>query len=209
MDPREALPIIFCSTPKAKVLAYLLVLILLTIFSPGPEGLLFLLLPLALDARGAFLVKDNHKAFQEDVIDELTKECLAACGIKSTAPHYVHHDIGGKIEHWLIKDLKSEVSMSMMAPKQDCVVIAKRVGRIFPLKTYLTVRYDTKDAGTRDVYYSDIAAVELSGSTLTMTTTAGEPVVYEGQGAKAEEAARRIRDRLREFKASSPTGNHP
>jgi len=38
MDLREALPIIFCSNPKAKVMAYLLTLILITLFAGGTEG---------------------------------------------------------------------------------------------------------------------------------------------------------------------------
>lgn len=206
MDLREAMPILFCSTPKAKVLAYLLTLILITLFSPGFEGFLFLLIPLGLDAHGAFLIKDNHKAFQEDVLEELTRECLAACGIEKADPHYEHHEIGGKIAHWLVKDLKSEVSMSVMAPKKDCVVMARRKGFIFPLKGYFPVRYRTQDDGTRDVYYSDIAAVELADKTLTMTTASGENVVYVGQGDKAEKAARHIRERLREFKARRAAG---
>jgi hypothetical protein len=89
----------------------------------------------------------------------------------------------------------------MMAPKDDFVVIASRKGRIFPLKTYFPVRYHTEDTGTRDVYYSDISAVELSGKVLSMTTAAGEVVAYTGQGDKAAQAAEHIRNRLREFKS--------
>lgn len=201
MDLREALPIIFCSNPKAKVMAYLLTLILITIFAGGFQGFVFLLLPLGLDAYGAFLVKDNHKAFQEDVLENLEAECLRACGIDKSQPHYPFSEVTGSIPHWMLKDLKSEALFTMMAPKEDFVVIASRKGRIFPLKNYASVAYHTEDAGTRDVYYSDISAVELSGKVLTMTIAGGEAVSYTGQGDKAAQAAEHIRNRLREFKS--------
>lgn len=201
MDLREALPIIFCSTPKAKVMAYLLTLILITLFAGGLAGFVFLLIPLGLDAYGGFLVKDNHKAFQEDVLENLEAECLRACGIDKTQPNYPFVETGGAIEHWMLKDLKAWATCTMMAPKDDFVVIASRKGRIFPLKTYFPVRYHTEDTGTRDVYYSDISAVELSGKVLSMTTAAGEVVAYTGQGDKAAQAAEHIRNRLREFKS--------
>lgn len=201
MDLCEALPIIFCSNPKAKIMAYLLTLILITLFAGGLAGFVFLLIPLGIDAYGAFLVKDNHKAFQEDVLENLEKECLRACGIDKTQPSYPFYEIGGAIAHWLLKDHKAEVRYTMMAPKDDFVVIAERKGRIFPLKSYFPVAYHTEDAGTRDVYYSDISAVELSGKTLTMTTAAGDTVSYAGQGDKAAQAAEHIRNRLREFKS--------
>ena len=201
MDLREGLLILFCSTPKTKVLAYLLTLVLITIFGGGPQGILLLLIPLGLDIYGAFLVKDNHRAFQEDVLENLEKECLRACGIDRTAPNYPFFEITGSIGHWMLKELKSEVRYTMMAPKDDFVVIAERKGRIFPLKAYFPVAYQTDDAGTRDVYYSDISAVELSGKVLTMTTAAGESVSYTGQGDKAAAATEHIRSRLREFKS--------
>lgn len=201
MDLREGLLILFCSTPKAKIMAYLLTLILITLFAGGLHGFFFLLIPLGLDAYGAFLVKDNHKAFQEDVLENLEKECLRACGIEKSAPHYPFFEITGSINHWMLKDFKSDARCTMMAPKQDFVVIAGRAGRIFPLRSYFPVAYHTEDAGTRDVYYSDISAVELSGKTLTMTTAAGEIVSYAGQGDKAAAAAEHIRNRLREFKS--------
>lgn len=201
MDPREALPIIFCSNPKAKVMAYLLTLILITLFAGGLFGFVFLLIPLGLDAYGAFLVKDNHKAFQEDVLENLEQECLRACGIDKTQPNYPFVEVAGAIDHWMLKDFKAEALCTMMAPKDDFVVIASRKGRIFPLKSYFPVAYQTEDTGTRDVYYSDISAVELSGKVLTMTTAAGEAISYAGQGDKAAQAAEHIRNRLREFKS--------
>lgn len=201
MDLREGLPILFCSTPKAKLLAYLLALVLGTILADGVQGAFFLLLPLGLDFYGASLVKDNHAAFQEDVLENLDQECRLACGIGKSAPNYTFYEISGAIDHWLLGKLKAEVRYSMMAPKEDSVVIATRTGRIFPLKSYDPVAYHTEDAGTRDVYYSDISAVELSGKVLTMTTAGGEPVSYTGQGDRAAAAAEHIRTRLREFKA--------
>ncbi|MDP2847211.1 MAG: hypothetical protein Q8O35_03335 [Humidesulfovibrio sp.] len=204
MDLREALPILFCSTPKAKVMAYLLTLILITLFAGGLHGFAFLLIPLGLDVYGAFLVKDNHKAFQEDVLENLEKECLRACGIDKSQPNYPFYEIGGAIPHWMLKEHKDEVRYTMMAPKDDFVVIAGRKGSIFPLKSYFPVAYQTEDTGTRDVYYSDISAVELSGKTLIMTTAAGDTVSYAGQGDKAAQAVEHIRKRLREFKSRRP-----
>ena len=205
MDPRESLPIIFCSNPKAKVMAYLLTLILITIFSGGLSGFVFLLIPLGLDVYGAFLVKDNHKAFQEDVLENLEAECLRACGIDKSQPHYPFSEVGGQIAHWMLRDLKAEASFTVMAPKEDFVVIASRKGRIFPLKGYSPVAYQTEDAGTRDVYYADISAVELSGRVLTMAIAGGESVSYTGQGDKAALAAEHIRRNLREFKSRRTT----
>jgi hypothetical protein len=204
MDLREALPILFSSTPKAKVLAYALTLILITLFAGGFQGFIFLLIPLGLDVYGAFLVKDNHKAFQEDVLENLEKECLRACGIEKSQPHYAFHEITGAIGHWMLKDLKADVRFTIMAPKDDSVVLADRKGRIFPLKSYFPVAYQTEDAGTRDVFYADIATVELSGKVLTMTTASGESVSYTGQGDKAAAAAEHLRNRLREFKTRRP-----
>ncbi|HWR04208.1 MAG TPA: hypothetical protein VN419_09325 [Humidesulfovibrio sp.] len=204
MDLREALPILFCSNPKAKLMAYLLTLVLITIFAGGFSGFVFLLVPLGLDVYGAFLVKDNHKAFQEDVLENLEAECLRACGVTKAQPHYPFSEVTGQIAHWMLKELKADASVSVMAPKDDFVVIASRKGRIFPLRSYFPVVYHTEDAGTRDVYYSDISAVELSGKVLTMTTAAGEAVSYTGQGDKAAQAAEHIRNRLREFKSRRP-----
>ena len=201
MDLSEALPIIFCSNPKAKVMAYLLTLILITLFAGGLSGFVFLLIPLGLDAYGAFLVKDNHKAFQEDVLENLEAECLRACGIDKTQPNYPFVETSGAIAHWMLRDFKAEARCTMMAPKDDFVVIASRKGRIFPLKSYFPVAYQTEDTGTRDVYYSDISAVELAGKVLTMTTAAGEAVSYAGQGDKAAQAAEHIRNRLPGFKS--------
>lgn len=201
MDPREALPIMFCANPKAKLMAYLLTLVLITLFAGGFSGFLFLLVPLGMDVYGAFLVKDNHKAFREDVLENLEAECLRACGIDNGQPHYVFFEVGGRIGHWLLKDYADEARYTMMAPKEDFVVIASRTGRIFPLKRYAPVTYATQDAGTRDVFYADISAVELSGAVLTMTTASGEAISYTGQGDKAAQAAEHIRERLRAFKS--------
>jgi len=201
MDLREALPILFCSTLKVKVLAYVLTLIGITLFTGGFSGFVFLLIPLGLDVYGAFLVKDNHKAFQEDVLENLEAECLRACGIDKSQPHYPFYEISGAVGHWMLKDLKAEISFTVMAPKDDLVVLAARTGRIFPLKSYFPVVYDTQDAGTRDVFYADITAVELSGKVLTMTAASGENVAYTGKGGKAAEAAEHLRDRLRAFKS--------
>jgi hypothetical protein len=140
-------------------------------------------------------------AFQEDVLFQLEAACLAACGIDKTAPHYPFHTIDGSLDHWTLRDQKTLVSYTMMAPKDQFVVIAERRGRIFPLKAYLKPAYHIEDAGTRDVYYADIAAVEVSGSVLTMKLAAGGDVAYTGQGPKAAEAALMLRRRVREFKA--------
>ena len=205
MDWREGILILYSSNLSVKVLAYLLTLALITLFSGGFYGFAFLLVPFGLDAYGALLIKDNHKAFEEDVLEDLEAECLRACAIDKSAPHYTLFEITGAIDHWLLKDLKADVSYSMMAPKDDFVVIAARRGRIFPLKSIFgKVAYLTEDAGTRDVYYSDISAVELTDRTLTMTTSAGDAVPYVGQGEKAAEAAEHLRERLRDFKSRRP-----
>jgi len=201
MDWREGILILYSSNLSIKVLAYLLTLALITILSGGLHGFLFLLLPLVLDAYGAWLIRLNHKAFQEDVLDILEADCLNACGIDRTKPFYPFYEISGSLDHWMLKELKTDIAYSMMAPKEDFVVIAARKGRIFPLKSYFTVAYHTEDAGTRDVYYSDISAVEIVGKVLTMTTAAGEAVAYTAQGDKAGEAAAHLRQRLRDFKS--------
>ncbi len=198
---REGILILFSSNLSLKVLAYLLTLALITIFSGGLHGFAFLLLPLGLDAYGSMLIRLNFGAFQEDVLEILEADCLKSCGIDKSQPFYPFYEITGSLDHWMLKELKGEVAYSMMAPKEDFVVIAARRGRIFPLKGCFPVRYQTEDAGTRDVYYSDISAVELSGKVLTMTIASGEAVAYTGQGSKAEEAAAHLRLRLRAFKS--------
>lgn len=201
MDWRDALLMIYSSTPALKACAYLLTLLAVTLFSGHLLGLLWLGLPLAVDAYGAWIIKENMPAFQEDVLFQLETACLAACGIDKAAPHYPFHTIGGSLDHWTLRDQKTQVSYTMMAPKDQFVVIAERRGRIFPLKSYLNPAYHIEDAGTRDVYYADIAAVEVSGSALTMKLAAGGDVAYTGQGPKAAEAALMLRRRVREFKA--------
>ena len=202
MDWREGIFILYSSNLSVKVLAYLLTLALITLLSGGFSGFFFLLVPLGLDAYGAFIIKDNHRAFQEDVLENLEAECLKACAIDKGAPHYPFFEITGAIDHWMLRDLKADVAYSVMAPKDDFVVIASRTGRIFPLKSYFgKVAYRTEDAGTRDVYYNDISTVELTDKTLTMTTSAGDAVSYVGRGDKAAEAAEHLRTRLRDFKS--------
>jgi len=210
MDWRDGILISFCANLSFKVLTYLLTLALITLFSGGFTGFLFLLIPLGLDAWGAQLVRDNHAAFQEDVLENLENECLAACGIGRKDPHYPFYEIAGAIDHWLLRKYKAEVRFSMMAPKEDAVVIAERRGRIFPLKrVFGRVAYNTEDAGTRDVFYADIVAVELTGKSLTMTTAGGESVSYTGQGDKAAQAVEHLRARLRDFKSrrAQPAAN--
>ncbi len=201
MDWRECILILYSSNLSIKVLAYLLTLALITIFSGGLHGFVFLLAPFGLDVFGAGYIRLNHGAFQEDVLELLEADCLRACGIDKAAVHFSHVETTGSLDHWRLKDLKTDIMHSMMAPRTDFVVIAARKGRIFPLKSYFKVGYQTEDAGTRDVYYSDITSVELSGKVLTMTTASGEAVAYTAQGGKAEEAATLLRQRLREFKS--------
>lgn len=205
MDPQEALLLRFSSNLSYKVLAYLLTLACITLFSGGLYGFFFLLAPLALDLMGAQAIRDNHRAFQEDVLENLEAECLRACGIDKAAPHYPFFEISGSIDHWMLKKLKSDVAYSMMAPKEDFVVITARRGRIFPPKrVFGKVEYHTEDAGTRDVFYSDISAVELSGKALNMTTASGETVSYTGQGDRAAAAVEHLRNRLRDYKSRHP-----
>ncbi len=201
MDWRDALLMTYSSTPALKACAYVLVLLAVTLGSAGLPGLLWLALPLAVDAYGAWIIKENLPAFQEDVLFQLEAACLAACGIDKAAPHYPFHEIGGSLDHWSLKDQKTEVAYTMMAPKDQFVVIAQRKGRIFPLKAYLKPAFHIEDAGTRDVYYNDIASVELSGSAVTMKLAAGADVSYTGQGPKAAEAVEMLRRRVREYKA--------
>ncbi|PKN09941.1 MAG: hypothetical protein CVU73_03095 [Deltaproteobacteria bacterium HGW-Deltaproteobacteria-8] len=201
MDWRESILTLYSSNLSIKVLAYLLTLALITIFSGGLHGFLFLLVPFGLDFIGAGYIRLNHQAFQEDVMGLLEADCLRACGIDKASPHFTHVEVTGKLDHWRLGDLKTDIAYGMMAPRVDFVVIASRTGRIFPLKSYFKVAYQTEDAGTRDVYYSDITSVELSGKVLTMTTASGDSVPYTAQGDKAEEAAALLRQRLREFKS--------
>ena len=201
MDWRDALLIIYSSNLSFKVCIYLLTLTLVTLFSGNLFGLLYLALPLALDAYGVWIIKENLPAFREDVLENMEADCLRACAVAKSDPHYPFHETTGAIEHWLLNDQKDLVTYSMMAPKDDFVVITKRKGHIFPLKSYLKVTYNIEDLGTRDVYYSDISTVELSGKVLTMKTSAGDAEVYTGQGPKAAEAADMLRRRLREYKS--------
>jgi hypothetical protein len=206
MDWTEALLLRYSENLTLKVLAYLLTLALITLLSGGLYGFAFLLVPLGLDAWGALIIRDNHAAFQEDVLENLENECLAACGIAKGDPCYPFFEVSGSIDHWMLKKLKSDARFSIMAPKQDAVVIAERRGRIFPPRTVLgKVTYTTEDAGTRDVFYADIVSVEHTGKSLTMTTTAGETVSYAGQGERAAQAVARLRERLREFKSRQNT----
>ncbi len=205
MDPRDALPIRFCFSPKVKTLVYIVILIPLLLFARGWQPFLLLLLPFLLDMYGTRLVRANHPAFLEDVLDTLKTECLRACGVGKGDPHYSFHECEGRIDHWRLHGLASEVRFDLMAPKSDMVVLATRTGRIFPPKTYRPrVTYVTADAGTRDIYYADITAVELSGCELKMTTASGETVTYTGRGEHAAEAVERLRERLRAFKSHRP-----
>ncbi|MBU1041191.1 MAG: hypothetical protein KKF77_08840 [Proteobacteria bacterium] len=201
MDWRESILILYSSNLSIKVLCYLLTLALITIFSGGLHGFLFLLIPFGLDVLGAGYIRLNHQAFQEDVLELLEADCLRACGIDKASPHFSHVEFSGSLDHWRLRDLKTDVRYNMMAPRTDFVVITARTGRIFPLKSYFKVAYQTDDAGTRDVYFSDISSVELAGKVLTMTTASGEGVPYTAQGGKAEEAAALLRQRLRDFKS--------
>jgi hypothetical protein len=201
MDLREAILILYSSNLSIKVLAYLLTLALITIFSGGLHGFLFLLVPFGLDVLGAGYIRLNHNAFQEDVLGLLENDCLRTCGIDKGSTNFPHVEFSGSLDHWRLKDLKTDITFSMMAPREDFVVIATRKGRIFPLKGYFKVGYHTEDAGTRDVYYNDISSVELSGNVLTMTTSSGEAVPYAAQGGRANEAAALLRQRLRDFKS--------
>lgn len=206
MDLRESLLIRYSSNLSIKVLAYLFTLACITLFTGELYGFLYLFVPLGLDVYGAGLIRLNHPAFQEDVLDCLEEECLRACGIDKSKTFFPFYEITGSLDHWMLKELKTEVAYTMMAPKEDFVVIATRKGRIFPLKSYSKVAYAIDDAGTRDVYYDDISSVELSGKVLAMATAAGENIPFAAQGDHAEEAAALLRQRLREYKSRRGEG---
>jgi len=201
MDWRDVLLITYSSNLSLKVCAYLLTLALITLYSGNLFGLLFLFIPAAVDAYGSWIIKENLAAFREDVLENMERDLLRACGIDATKPHYTFQEISGNIDHWMLKEEKALITLSMMAPKDDFVVITKRQGRIFPLKSYGKVSYNTEDCGTRDIYYSDICAVEFSGSKVTMKTSGGDAEVYTGQGPNGEAAANMLRKRVREYKA--------
>ena len=86
MDWRDALLITYSSNLSLKVCAYLLTLLLVTLFSGHLLGLLYLFVPMAVDAYGAWIIKENLPAFREDVLDNLEADCRTSLSTKPAAP---------------------------------------------------------------------------------------------------------------------------
>jgi hypothetical protein len=165
--------------------------------------LLLLLVPLA-DCRGARLIRGiYHPSLKEDLQESLTASCQSACAIHPGEHHYVFPETSGTVGHWLLHGLPDTMKLTVLAPKRDYAVMAKREGRIFPPRQFLPPEFDTSDLGCVEIYYRDIEMVELENGTMRLHTQGGREHEFPAKDGPASEAALYLRQRLRDYKTRS------
>lgn len=200
MDLRDRLFLRFAASPGLKTLAYTLCLAGGLLLFQGP-GAFLVLVPLLADMHGARLIRGLYDGFREDLLELLEDEARRECGLAPGEPAFPVLEYGGCLNHWLVKSLPDHVLLTLMAPRQDFLVVARKEGRIFPPLSYLPLAYEMRDAGTLDVYYRDITHVEVNGEAVALHTSGGAVIEYEDHSGEAGLAVRELRERLREHKA--------
>ncbi|MCM0756341.1 hypothetical protein M7784_13980 [Desulfovibrio aminophilus] len=202
MDLRDRLFLRFAASPGLKALAYVLFLAGGLLLFQGP-GAVLLAVPLLADAYGARLIRALYDGFREDLLELLEDEARRECGLAPDEEGFPVWEYDGCVRHWLVKGLPDRVILTLMAPRQDFLVVARKEGRIFPPLSYAPLDYEILDAGTLDVYYRDITHVEVNGEAVVLHTSGGEVIEYEDHSGGAGQAVRELRERLREHKARS------
>lgn len=173
----------------------------------GCGFLLFLLLIPVADWRGARLIRHIwHPSLKEDLHEDLAGACQAASAIHAGEHQYIFPETSGSLDHWLLRDLPDTLTLTVLAPKRDYAVMAKREGRIFPPRQFLPPTFDTSDLGCVEMYYRDIDMVELENGTMRLYSLGGREHEFPAKDGPAAEAALYLRQRLRDYKARSGEG---
>lgn len=199
MDLRDRLFLGFATRPGFKALAYALCAGLALALGSWPV-LALAALPLAADAYGATVLRRTFPSLQEDLLEILEASARRECGIGPQDPAYPILEFGGAVRHWLVRGLPESVLLSLMAPRQDFLVVSRQYGRIFPPLRYTPPTFATEDQGSLDVYYRDITHVEVRDLTMELHTAGGQTIEYEDHAGQAGEAVRHLRECLRAHK---------
>lgn len=202
MDLRDRLFMGFAIRPGLKALAYALCAGLALALRSWPV-LALAALPLAADAYGASVIRRTFPSFQEDLLETLEAAAHQECGIGPQDPAYPILEFSGAVRHWLVRGLPESVLLTLMAPRQDFLVVAKKAGRIFPPLSLAPPDFAVEDHGSLDVYYRDITHVEVRDLTMELHTAGGTVIEYEDHAGQAGEAVRHLRECLRAHKARS------
>jgi len=159
-------------------------------------------IPLAADVGGALLIQKYHPTFLAAAENVSYREAFNECDIVSEDLHFVIRETRGIIRHWMLNPLPTDTVCCVMAPKREYVVIAKKRCTIFPpasLDEPMTYHYF--DAGTLDVYYTDISTIELRDRVITLATSGGKTISYTDHSGAANEAVNCLREKVRTAKA--------
>lgn len=206
MSTTDRFFIFFCTSPALKI-GCCVPLLGLAWLTGSWFGLLLLLLIPAGESWGAHLVCSvYHPSLMEDLEEQLTASCQSACAIHPGEHHYVFTETAGSLEHRLLNRLPETLVLTVLAPKRDYTVMAKREGLIFPPLQYFPPKFDTSDLGCVEIYYRDIEMVELENGIMRLHTQGGREHEFPAKDGPASEAALYLRQRLRDYKARSGDG---
>ncbi len=200
MDLRDRLALTFASSPALKALAYLLCLGAGLALSLR-FGAALLALPLAADVYGAALLRRLYDGFREDLLEVLETEARRECGLTPEDDVYPVWEYSGCLDHWLARRLPDTLLLTLLAPRRDFLVLARKQGRIFPPLSFAPLEYLVEDAGSLDIYYRDITHAELKDQVIALHLSGGEAIEYEDHSGSGGEAVRVLRERLREHKS--------
>lgn len=203
MDLRDRLALTFATRPGLKALAYVLCLGAGLALSLR-YGTLLLALPLAADVYGAWLLRRLYDGFREDLLEVLDAEARQECDLAPGDPAYPVWEYSGCLDHWLAKSLPDTVLLTLLAPRRDFLVVARKQGRIFPPLSMEPLEYLVEDVGSMDIYYRDITHAELKDEVIALHLSGGDSIEYEDHSGSGGEAVRVLRERLREHKSRTP-----
>ena len=209
LNPTEPVPLIYRAflyygaSYRLRLLTYVVFGFVGTrvMVKPGEGLLIGMILAALLDAAASETIKHLYDLNYAAVLSILTRKALKECGINSQDKHFTFIECHGPVGNWIVDaedSYRGQMTLSVLAPKDNVVVLAKRHGTIFPLGGYgIPLQYNNSDGGTLDAYYSSITTISLEGKVLTLKTSDGQTISYSGDTDVAKEAVTYLRERVR------------
>ena len=158
-------------------------------------GLSFLLIPFISDIYGAYLLNKYLPLLMENIKKNLLSKTCEINNISTEEKFFTFYSYNSKIDHWLLKQFNKSgsISISVIFPKKDFVIITKTVGEINFEECEIINRYDDK---AMEIYYTNIDMIETERNSIKIVT-AGKTVEFRDDHKDIKEATIYLRSKLR------------
>ena len=158
-------------------------------------GLFFLLIPFFADIYGAYLLNKYLPPLMENIKKNLLSKTCEINNISTQEKFFTFYNYNSKIERWLLKQFNKSgsISISVIFPKKDFVIITKTVGEIKFEECEIVNRYDDKAI---EIYYANIDMIETERDSIKIVT-AGKTVEFKDDHKDIKEATVYLRSKLR------------